>query len=295
MRLYYYEDPSGLKNFGDDLNPWLWSRLLPNTFDDNHNSIFVGIGTLLNKRIPNVDNVVIFGSGVGYGPVPIVTDSWRIYCVRGPLSAKKLNIDSNYAITDSAMLISKVVNGDELKSKHNFSYMPHALSSYEGENVIKSICHEANVTYIDARWPIEEVVASIRSSSVLLTEAMHGAIVSEALGIPWVPIVSRDFIFPFKWHDWCASMEIEYKPSLMPSVFDKENCNTIARNLTNKINIMRAKFRLKHIVDCCKPVSANKVLKENKIDMLLTKLELFKNDFAYEIITPATKLSNHAA
>lgn len=29
MKLFYYETQSPSKNFGDELNPWLWPRLLP--------------------------------------------------------------------------------------------------------------------------------------------------------------------------------------------------------------------------------------------------------------------------
>ncbi len=50
MKLYYFIDPSG--NFGDDLNPWIWDRLLPDFFDQNADTLFIGIGTLLNHRIP---------------------------------------------------------------------------------------------------------------------------------------------------------------------------------------------------------------------------------------------------
>ena len=58
VKLYYYKATAG--NFGDDLNSWLWDRLLPNAFDgicyhrhsshernNNENTLFVGIGTLL--------------------------------------------------------------------------------------------------------------------------------------------------------------------------------------------------------------------------------------------------------
>jgi hypothetical protein len=35
MKLYYYQDSKGVKNFGDDLNPWLWSKLIPDVLDDD--------------------------------------------------------------------------------------------------------------------------------------------------------------------------------------------------------------------------------------------------------------------
>src|SRR4051794_17394139 len=97
MRLYYYKDPIG--NFGDDLNPWLWPRLISNIFDVNNEIIFLGIGTLLNqkvdRRVAASAFKVVFGSGVGYrkGKLPLIDNRWKFYCVRGPLSAYALSLD----------------------------------------------------------------------------------------------------------------------------------------------------------------------------------------------------------
>ncbi len=44
MKLYYWDG----NNFGDKLNPWLWSQLLPNYFNDDTEIAFLGIGTLIN-------------------------------------------------------------------------------------------------------------------------------------------------------------------------------------------------------------------------------------------------------
>ena len=50
MKLFYYQDPGG--NFGDDLNAWLWPRLIPELLDGDEGSLFVGIGSILDRRIP---------------------------------------------------------------------------------------------------------------------------------------------------------------------------------------------------------------------------------------------------
>ncbi|MEP7113232.1 MAG: polysaccharide pyruvyl transferase, partial [Ilumatobacteraceae bacterium] len=86
MKLYYYQHA----NFGDALNLWLWPKLISaDSFDDDASSIFVGIGTLINNRLPSDAFKIVFGTGVGYGePVPTVDQNWKIYCVRGPLSAR---------------------------------------------------------------------------------------------------------------------------------------------------------------------------------------------------------------
>lgn len=81
MKLYYMCGKSNAMNFGDELNPWIWNRLIPEVFDDNEDAIFIGIGTLLEQGIgdnldipssnlingePTARHIIIFGTGAGY-------------------------------------------------------------------------------------------------------------------------------------------------------------------------------------------------------------------------------------
>lgn len=218
MKLFYFRSRNGITNFGDDLNPWLWQKLLPDVFDEDGKSIFVGIGTLLNNYLPKANQTAIFASGVGYGKgLPTINESWKIYCVRGPLSAQRLGIAPELAITDGAILIRRVykLSGNKL---NKFAYMPHVDHVIHGDTVWKDICEEAGISYIDPRWETETVLSAICQTEVLLTEAMHGAIIADALRVPWVPILTSSRILPFKWLDWCLTVGVEYEPKyLMPS------------------------------------------------------------------------------
>src|SRR5919202_7036568 len=105
MKLYY----SHCKNFGDALNPWLWPQLLPRMLGQDDELLLVGIGTLLNDKVPANAVKIVFGSGVGYGnSLPHLDERWRIYCVRGPVSAMRLGIDPALAITDGAALLRMI-------------------------------------------------------------------------------------------------------------------------------------------------------------------------------------------
>ncbi|MGD1914332.1 MAG: hypothetical protein ACFB2X_26895 [Rivularia sp. (in: cyanobacteria)] len=68
------------------------------------------------------------GSGVGYGGrgLPTIDESWKIYCVRGPLSAKKLGIAPELAVSDGAALIRRMYKLSTHK-RTKFAYMPLAL------------------------------------------------------------------------------------------------------------------------------------------------------------------------
>ncbi|WP_414543336.1 polysaccharide pyruvyl transferase family protein [Nostoc sp. CCY0012] len=212
MKLYYFRFPNEISNFGDNLNPWIWEQLLPGVFDLDKNTTFVGIGSLLNEYVPKAQKTAVFGSGVGYGKgLPKIDESWKIYCVRGKLSAKALGIKSESAVTDSAVLIRRLYK--QASNKVNqFAYMPHIDHAIRGDSAWKLICEQARIAYIDPRWPIEQVLSAISQTEILLAEAMHGAIVADALRVPWIPILTSARMFPFKWQDWCSSIDIEYQP-----------------------------------------------------------------------------------
>ncbi|PZO56273.1 MAG: succinoglycan biosynthesis ketolase [Phormidesmis priestleyi] len=231
MKLFYYQRPDQEPNFGDELNGWLWTKLWTNLFNEDlfneDDSIaFVGMGTLLNnklaERIAPAQKVVVFSTGVGYEqPIKKIPPAWHISCLRGPLSAKRLGLPSDLAITDGGLLVAKLFKPSP-KTFHQeisvSSFMPHIHSATAAAASWQRICQQANIRYIDPRWPIEEVLQAIGSSELLLAEAMHGAIAADALRVPWIPVVTSPRIYAFKWQDWCASMNLPYSPYRLPSL-----------------------------------------------------------------------------
>src|SRR3989304_8570720 len=100
MRVLYFK-PDGTSNFGDALNDYLWSRLLPKDAGKGHNDIlFLGVGTLLTLPVHPADRYVVFGAGVGYGPPPALDGRWHVYFVRGPKSAEALGLPDTSGLTD---------------------------------------------------------------------------------------------------------------------------------------------------------------------------------------------------
>ncbi|MEL6815118.1 MAG: polysaccharide pyruvyl transferase family protein [Cyanobacteria bacterium J06598_3] len=226
MKLFYYQRPDGQPNFGDELNHWLWPKLCGEStlFDDDASTTFLGTGTLLNNqlksRIPAARRIVIFGTGAGYEqPLKQLPATWDIQCVRGPFSARLLGLEPHKAITDGGLLVSQVFKPAQT-TRSGYSFMPHIHSAHAAAECWQRICQEANIRYIDPRWPIEEVLNAIASSEGLLAEAMHGAIVADALRVPWIPVTSSPRIYAFKWQDWCASMGLPYLPHRLPSLED---------------------------------------------------------------------------
>lgn len=216
MKIFYYRRRDGQPNFGDELNLWLWPQLLPDFFDSDESTQFIGTGTLLNHRLPErtttAKKLMIFSSGVGYErPLKRIPPHWQIICVRGPLSTKRLGIPPQKAITDGGILVRRCFTpqGDQ---QHRYAFMPHIHHANFAENTWKTVCQEMGIGYIDPRWSIEQILTAISRTDVLLAEAMHGAIVADALRTAWIPIITSPRILSFKWQDWCASIGVTYRP-----------------------------------------------------------------------------------
>jgi succinoglycan biosynthesis protein ExoV len=219
MKLYYYEGRNGITNFGDELNHYVWPRFLPGIFDDQADGRqFVGIGTMLNGRVPPAPRTIVFGSGVGYGEPP-ASRKWVIHCVRGPLSAQALELPASAAVTDPAILIDGFAASLPAPSaRTRYAFMPHWQTEVADW---APLCEAIGFGFIDPRWDPARVLTALRGTEILLTEAMHGAIVADALRIPWIAIRTRPSINTFKWEDWCRSMELTYSPASLPTIWPK--------------------------------------------------------------------------
>lgn len=213
MKMYYYSGPR--PNFGDMLNQWLWPRLLPGFFDGDESALFLGIGSILYDHLPRTSWKVVFGAGYGYTPVPRIDDRWAFYFVRGPLTARTLGLDPSLAVGDAAILVRSCVTGTAPKV-HRASFMPHWESAMDGDWA--AVSARAGFHYIDPCGDVERVIADILGSEVVVTEAMHGAIVADALRVPWVPVRPVQASNRGKWLDWAAALDIELRPQpIVPS------------------------------------------------------------------------------
>lgn len=219
MRILYFHAQDG--NFGDDLNKSIWQHVLHPDIWNVPDVVVVGIGTILNGDRLNAEtvperHVYALGSGAGYGALPDrqLLERMNILAVRGPLSALALGIDQGMAATDGAALLSTIEGGRPATNANDVLFIPHISSAVSG--LWDLACSEAGVTYLDPRSTVDEVLAAIGGARLVITEAMHGAILSDTLRVPWVPAVSSRKILDFKWQDWTRSLGLTYQPHLLP-------------------------------------------------------------------------------
>lgn len=209
MKLVYFRGP----NFGDTLNEFLLPKIFPNFFDNDESIIFLGIGSILYDSHPSEPIKIVFGTGYGkYSPPPVIDDRWKIYGVRGPRTAATLGIDQKLVAADSAILINKYRSMDRF-IRHKFSFIPHFESLVVG--LWEQVAQEVGVNLIDPGWPVERVLSEIQASEVVMAEAMHGAITSDALRVPWIPLEPVAPLHRFKWYDWAEALDIKLRPQFL--------------------------------------------------------------------------------
>lgn len=214
MKLSYFKgDPP---NFGDELNASLWDHLLPpGVLDGDEGELFLGIGSILWDYWPKAPLKVVAGSGWGgYTAPPDVHDGrWEVLWVRGPRTAAKLGLPASSAITDAAVLLRRAPLPAP-RPGVGAAFMPHVDSLDRGDWA--AVCRLAGVTFLDPRAPVEELLALIRGARVVVTEAMHGAIVADALRTPWVGVRPSHPLHRDKWLDWAESLGIGLRPVVLP-------------------------------------------------------------------------------
>ncbi|MDG2528267.1 polysaccharide pyruvyl transferase family protein [Caulobacter endophyticus] len=214
MQVLHFHAEHG--NFGDDLNESLWRRVLDPRVWDAPDTVLVGIGTILNADRLSRESlgdarVFILGSGAGYGRLaaPEIIESAKILAVRGPLTAALVS-QPDRAATDGAALLATLPECQPIERGARAAYIPHISSALTGDWA--KVCQLADLDYIDPRWSVERVISAIQRADVVITEAMHGAILSDTLRVPWVPVVTSQKILDLKWHDWTRSLDLVYAP-----------------------------------------------------------------------------------
>jgi len=232
MKLTYYK----AANFGDAINPLVFEHFLPNFFDDDPELLFYGIGSILGFERPfaNTRKVIVFSSGFAYDQPPVLDQRYDVRCVRGPLTARSLNIDASKGVADGALLLQYLpVFSDKQEKKYKFSYIPHHVSEtmFDGWN---DVLGPLGIHHISPAGDPVQVVNEIRQSECILAEAMHAAIIADAFRVPWIPVKMFLHINSFKWLDWMLSLQIAeaYNPSILRRVYNNEWIKKIIKNKT---------------------------------------------------------------
>ena len=290
MKICYYHDTEG--NFGDDLNAWMWPKLLPNLFNgtckhgqeyyaenNEEDALFYGIGTILDERIPVKPKKFIAGVGTGYFPPPTIDDSYNVYFVRGPKTAQKIGVDPSLGIGDPAILLTELLTKPQ-KPLYRTSLIMHCDTAKTG--YWKTIAEHLGIHHIDPRTtdPLS-VINELIASEYVITESLHGAIIADAFDIPWCPITTMPSINQFKWHDWCETINIEYQPTPLVTIYDDPSSSLI-KSMVNKGKALLGEKQLKTLLKEERSFNSDQRILSSHISHMLEKLEKLSLDATLE-------------
>lgn len=222
MRVVY---PAGTGNVGDELNAWMWRELIGDCSNDG--VALLGVGSILNKdfcsRLHDARQIVVLGTGAGYGPLPLIDDRWTFHAVRGPRTAAKLGLPADAAVADAAYLLATLdwqpVSPGPTKRT---VVIPHhrSLKLIDWE----TLCEAHGLSLLSPLLPVDVFFRRLSEASFVLAEAMHGAILADILRIPW-----RSFSFggqfnQEKWLDWAEALELPLNITPLEGFYDPSWC-----------------------------------------------------------------------
>lgn len=204
-------------NFGDLVGPYLISKItgkpVLNIKDLQYPGI-MGVGSII--QMLDRKNMVIWGSGLMYKLTDEQMKALRTYnpeilSVRGYKTAKLLleegfNVPDKSVYGDPALILPLFYSPTVNSSKKigicpHFSHKPHFLENFSDKD---------NFEIIDVQKDMETVVDSISSSTVCISTSLHGLIVAQAYGVPWVWLEIHDDNLhgeDFKFKDFFSTLD----------------------------------------------------------------------------------------
>jgi len=212
-------------NFGDDLNPWIWPKLFGDSFFGQQDGLyFVGIGTVLtskrlNKQLAKAKEIIIFSSGAWDDYAPRLSTKCKVYGVRGPRTAERLGLPLDKVIGDGAYLLRKVKLAP-VKQVHEIGFIPH----HGSEKYVdwQSLCDSIGIQFISPKQPVDDFLVQLKSCKRVISEAMHGAIVADAMRIPWTPVKFSPLFCEEKWYDFAECMQLKLRFHSLPFYCQKK-------------------------------------------------------------------------
>jgi len=235
------------RNFGDELNTLLWPELLPNFFDCDETTRFLGIGSVLDSRHDPMTTKLVAGTGYGgYEPRVSLDKTWIVHWVRGPRTARQLGLPAALGIGDPASLVP-LAGLAPTRENRDIGFMPHFESAVRG--AWRDVAARAGVTLIDPRDDPRAIIAAIAKCRVMISEALHGVIVADVLRVPWIAIRPLARIHRAKWTDWAESLDltIEFRDLCPSSALERAHLSPLTRFHVGRTTLHRHGERLRGV------------------------------------------------
>lgn len=250
QKMILYWCKTNPKNVGDVLNVWLWRRLIPELESLDPSGTLFGIGSILDARLNSPGPKYILGSGARSNNHGIRSETdLKIFSLRGPLTAKALNVPTKLAATDPASIIIRLYENKPRGS--DIGIIPYFSSS---QKTWSKIAENLGYRFISPHLETEEFLSQLMRCNFVITEAMHGAILADSLRIPFFPIQANSVALEgntnyFKWKDWSESLNLNLSSVTLPPLWSiDEDSNNPFIKLKKSIKMNWIEKKIKSIV-----------------------------------------------
>ena len=206
-RVYWH---LGRPNFGDDINPWFYSRLsgADHRWGGSDRTHVLGIGSIAAK-LSGLS--VVMGSGF-IEPVlrTRLARPASVLAVRGELSAEILGGDIPH-LGDPLSLIDLLLPAPAPAPDAPWGFVPHARNYHAYREALR---RRPEITVIDPRAKPLAVVAAIGRCARVASQSLHGLIVADAYRIPSQWIAPTDVMVggEFKFRDYFTTLDRPKSP-----------------------------------------------------------------------------------
>ena len=240
-------------NFGDWIGPLLIKNIFNidcvNMRNKSADNVLYTVGSVIQMAgYQPHQNVKIWGSGLirpldTKKPANIFEkiDATSVLSLRGKLTyhelSKYLDIDEEeLSFGDPALLLPRIYEPklNQISSK-DICIVPHYVHKYYFLSQ-KSIMDNFNI--VDVQTTPSNVINQIASSKICISSSLHGVIIAQAYGIPWIwlkiedDLLTRDQHQDFKFFDFFSVMDYPdrfNKLSLYTKDINVENINVAAK------------------------------------------------------------------
>lgn len=193
--VYYWD---GEENFGDSIGPYIVSKIsgrpVLNIMDLDMPGI-MSVGSIL--QLVDRKGLTILGSGFIESPDVevrnrILKNKPLVLSVRGKLTKSKLEeigIDTpdDEFLGDPAVIMPLLYQPKVKEIKKEVGVVPH----YIHKEIFKEISGDS-FDLIDVQRDLESVIDDIVNTSVCISTSLHGIIIAQAYGIPWIWLEIKD-------------------------------------------------------------------------------------------------------
>ena len=166
--------------------------------------------------VPSSFSGVVLGSGFLWEQNRIQFPTARIVGVRGRLTAERCGAPPFCILSDPGLLLGRWAPSDR-QIKYSLGVIPHYID-YTSSPVQQLYRRFGDrIAIIDVRADPVAIVEQVSKCEVILSSALHGLVVADALGIPnrWLVLGDRVLGRGFKFNDYYSAFGESREPLMI--------------------------------------------------------------------------------